>query len=430
MPNGGLCRFNRETKMDYPCVFPQQLDKNNSRNTSDAVKMALSISTLSLLILLPHALTSTSHLAVISPQDPALPIGSSLTVVCTVSAELGLAASSLYWTLNGRRLARSTYTVLSPTELSVTLHRLNGSQQQSGDNLVCHRGSGDVLAGSCIYVGMPPEKPDNLSCWSRNTKDLSCRWSPGSQGETFISTKYILKYKLRWYGKEKECEDYNTGQPYTCYIPRDLAIFTPYEIWVEASNQLGSSSSDVIILDILDVVTTDPPPDVHVTRVGELDDQLSVRWASPPALKDFLFQAKYQIRYRLEDGAEWKVVDDVGNQTSCRLAGLKPGTVYFVQVRCNPVGIYGSKKAGIWSDWSHPTAASTPSSRRLQTGTCDPKSEEHNSTLRQELKQFFGWVRKHTYGCTNVSIKLYDQWRVWLQKAHKTRNLVPQSGKS
>jgi len=54
------------------------------------------------------------------------------------------------------------------------------------------------------------------------------------------------------------------------------------------------------------------------------------------------------------------VVDNVGNQTSCRLAGLRPGTVYFVQVRCNPVGIYGSRKPGIWSDWSHPTAASTP----------------------------------------------------------------------
>ena len=57
----------------------------------------------------------------------------------------------------------------------------------------------------------------------------------------------------RWYGKEKECEEYNTGQPNTCYIPRDLAIFTPYEIWVEATNQLGSATSDVITLDILDV---------------------------------------------------------------------------------------------------------------------------------------------------------------------------------
>jgi len=70
------------------------------------------------------------------------------------------------------------------------------------------------------------------------------------------------------------------------------------------------------------------------------------------------------------------VVDDVGNQTSCRLAGLRPGTVYFVQVRCNPFGIYGSKKAGIWSDWSNPTAASTPRSgerRRLSPlPSCSP----------------------------------------------------------
>ena len=137
------------------------------------------------------------------------------------------------------------------------------------------------------------------------------------------------------------------------------------------------------------LVTTDPPPDVHVSRVGGLEDQLSVRWVSPPALKDFLFQAKYQIRYRVEDSVDWKVpapgppssappptapvpasdpalgaqvVDDVSNQTSCRLAGLKPGTVYFVHVRCNPFGIYGSTKAGIWSEWSHPTAASTPRS--------------------------------------------------------------------
>lgn len=54
-------------------------------------------------------------------------------------------------------------------------------------------------------------------------------------------------------------------------------------------------------------VTTDPPSDVHVSRVGDLEDQLSVRWSSPPALKDFLFQAKYQIQYRVEDSSEWKV---------------------------------------------------------------------------------------------------------------------------
>lgn len=54
-------------------------------------------------------------------------------------------------------------------------------------------------------------------------------------------------------------------------------------------------------------MTTDPPSGVTVSRVGQLEDQLSVRWEAPPALKDFLFQAKYQIRYRLEDSQDWKV---------------------------------------------------------------------------------------------------------------------------
>ncbi|XP_019327737.1 PREDICTED: cytokine receptor-like factor 1 [Aptenodytes forsteri] len=259
--------------------------------------------------------------AVISPQDPTLLIGSSLVATCTVSPDFHLKAEDLYWTLNGRRLPAASYAAPGPTTLSVALARLNGSKQQSGDNLVCHSRDGGILAGSCLYVGL----------------------------------------------------------------------------------------------------TTDPPSDVHVSRVGDLEDQLSVRWSSPPALKDFLFQAKYQIQYRVEDSSEWKVVDDVGNQTSCRLAGLRPGTVYFVQVRCNPFGIYGSKKAGIWSDWSNPTDASTPRSERA-AGGCDPKGGEQNTTLRRELKQFFGWVKKHAYGCSNLGIKLYDQWRVWLQKSHKTRN--------
>lgn len=54
-------------------------------------------------------------------------------------------------------------------------------------------------------------------------------------------------------------------------------------------------------------MTTDPPTDVTVSRVGDLEDQLTVRWGTPPALKDFLFQAKYQIRYRLEESSDWKV---------------------------------------------------------------------------------------------------------------------------
>lgn len=66
--------------------------------------------------------------------------------------------------------------------------------------------------------------------------------------------------------------------------------------------------TNFLTLVLVCAVTTDPPANVQVSRVGDLEDQLTVRWASPPELKDVLFQAKYQIRYRLEDSTEWKVV--------------------------------------------------------------------------------------------------------------------------
>ncbi|XP_032321117.1 cytokine receptor-like factor 1 isoform X4 [Camelus ferus] len=250
---------------------------------------------------------SGADTAVISPQDPTLLIGSSLQATCSVHGDTpGATAEGLYWTLNGRRLPPELSRMLNASTLALALANLNGSRQQSGDNLVCHARDGSILAGSCLYVGLPPEKPFNISCWSKNMKDLTCRWTPGAHGETFLHTNYSLKYKLRWYGQDNTCEEYHTVGPHSCHIPKDLALFTPYEIWVEATNRLGSARSDVLTLDILDVVTTDPPPDVHVSRVGGLEDQLSVRWVSPPALKDFLFQAKYQIRYRVEDSVDWK----------------------------------------------------------------------------------------------------------------------------
>lgn len=59
----------------------------------------------------------------------------------------------------------------------------------------------------------------------------------------------------RWYGTETECDDGGGAaqQQYSCYIPSNLALFTPYQMWVEATNQLGSASSDITTLDVLDV---------------------------------------------------------------------------------------------------------------------------------------------------------------------------------
>lgn len=56
--------------------------------------------------------------------------------------------------------------------------------------------------------------------------------------------------------------------PHSCHIPKDLALFTPYEIWVEATNRLGSARSDVLTLDILDVGEPYAPRRASLAHLG------------------------------------------------------------------------------------------------------------------------------------------------------------------
>lgn len=74
----------------------------------------------------------------------------------------------------------------------------------------------------------------------------------------------------------------------------------------------------------------------------------------------------------------------------------------------------------------HDAAAPPPTSERPGPGggACEPRGGEPSSgPVRRELKQFLGWLKKHAY-CSNLSFRLYDQWRAWMQKSHKTRNQV------
>lgn len=74
--------------------------------------------------------------------------------------------------------------------------------------------------------------------------------------------------------------------------------------------------------------------------------------------------------------------------------------------------------------WPRPDAAAPPPLERPGPGggACEPRGGEPSSgPVRRELKQFLGWLKKHAY-CSNLSFRLYDQWRAWMQKSHKTRN--------
>lgn len=59
--------------------------------------------------------------------------------------------------------------------------------------------SAELVSCQALFpLSVPPEKPVNITCWSKNMKDLTCKWAPGTEGETYLHTNYTLKYKLRY----------------------------------------------------------------------------------------------------------------------------------------------------------------------------------------------------------------------------------------
>lgn len=94
-------------------------------------------------------------------------------------------------------LKRAVQTVL-PTATLPTLCPLRGGGLAGGQELLYLSTASPDPQPPAPPSSVPPEKPFNISCWSKNMKDLTCRWTPGAQGETFLHTNYSLKYKLRF----------------------------------------------------------------------------------------------------------------------------------------------------------------------------------------------------------------------------------------
>lgn len=92
----------------------------------------------------------------------------------------------------------------------------------------------------------------------------------------------------------------------------------------------------------------------------------------------------------------------------------------------------GGRRPARASCWPRPNTAAPFSLERPGPGggVCEPRGGEPSSgPVRRELKQFLGWLKKHAY-CSNLSFRLYDQWRAWMQKSHKTRNQVGKLGEA
>ncbi|KAI5627479.1 leukemia inhibitory factor receptor [Silurus asotus] len=103
-----------------------------------------------------------------------------------------------------------------------------------GVNLVCQDDSGNERA-VLNYVTFPPEKPKNLSCATRNLKNIVCSWTPGREPNlSSVRRRRYTLHILNSHGVMFPCDK----RPSSCEFPvlPDL-IF--YNISVVVKNSLG-----------------------------------------------------------------------------------------------------------------------------------------------------------------------------------------------
>ncbi|XP_027792088.2 prolactin receptor isoform X3 [Marmota flaviventris] len=210
----------------------------------------------------------------------------------------------------------------------------------------------------------PPGKPTIFKCRSPEKETFTCWWSPGTDGG--LPTNYTLTYHKEGETITHECPDYKTSGPNSCYFSKKhTSIWTIYIMTVNATNKMGSSTSDPRYVDVTYIVEPDPPENLTL-EVKQPEDRKPYLWIKwfPPSLVDVRsgwLTLQYEIRLKPEKAAEWET-HFAGQQTQFKILSLYPGQKYLVQVRCKP-------DHGFWSKWSQESSIQIPSDFTMKDTT-------------------------------------------------------------
>ncbi|KAM6986800.1 interleukin-6 receptor subunit beta [Aplochiton taeniatus] len=293
------------------------------------------------------------------PQPPVVEIGKNFTATCVLNGRATAATSEdLYWTLKGSVIPEEHYTKINGTALSVTFTVT--SQEEEMLICVCKKYLPDTslekvysIQGLQLNKAYFPEKPGNLSCVMPQDKTmlstiLSCRWHPGSRDK---GSTYVLYAKSDDSNLIKADVDLNHGSVAFNVFPHADTL----DVWVEASNKLGSVESDHLNQPSETFAKPNPPFNVSLISEKSLSKSLLVYWIHP--INKAYLELRYQVRYSQSGSAEWTQVppEDTSQYIqSFRLQSLLSDTEYAAQVRCQGNGL------SYWSDWSQNVTARTP----------------------------------------------------------------------
>lgn len=347
----------------------------------------------------------------IIPESPTVTLGSQFTAYCILSetciSRYHQDARGIFWKVKHTNVSEEQYTTINRTVSSVTLNVTSLMDSFITCNILAFGQTPYSLYGIFLTLGLPPDKPENLTCIMFYDNISMCTWNPGRP--TFLNTSFTLR--TRWVtgaswttldsrlvrtkapgnrisrakGGDYECKAATNN---TCTIPNEkLQFYVNTEIWVEVENALGKVESDHLILDPITIVKFNPPIISALKSVPELPNAIKIEWHNPVDFVDL----KYIIRYRNSNTMEWDEVppeDTSSKKTSFTLQGLKPYTEYIVSLRC-----MNSDGQGFWSDWSAERSVVTTEAKPAKGPDLwrefisDPEGKRHLRLKWKELER-------------------------------------------
>ncbi|XP_038600340.1 leukemia inhibitory factor receptor [Tachyglossus aculeatus] len=276
------------------------------------------------------------------PQDKVILVGSNITICCVIQDGD---------TFNEFLLGNQHYNPihLDHQNVAIQIDKINASQS-SGTNAVFF--TEKDIVGTVIFVGYPPDTPQELNCETHNLKEILCSWKAGRSTKLFgpYGTNYTLYERISGRSithKSPDSLDENYLLPFQMLTNQKLYNFT-----LQANNPLGRSETSVLV-DITQRVVPRAPTKLYVQD----DDSTNVilHWNMPGNFaKMKLF---CQIEVNTTD-SEPKVLnismeglDTSGYQVYLNM--LNPYTRYTFRVRCS------SENFWRWSEWSNKKQYST-----------------------------------------------------------------------
>ncbi|XP_026866873.2 granulocyte colony-stimulating factor receptor [Electrophorus electricus] len=205
-----------------------------------------------------------------------------------------------------------------------------------------------------IKASYPPPVPQNLTCILNLTKPITllCKWDPG-QKMLDIPTNYTLH--IEFSGSERFIYVPAPGKHFYRVPRAGITFFNTMHVYVMAVNAYGNSTSETQELWPMKTAKLDAP---QIQRVGTGKfGCLEHCWRLSQTQGWITRSLLVEIRLKPMDG---KVLDR--EQVSSRKArptstievcGLLHGMIYQSSMRVR-------YDTGPWSEWSHPTKATTP----------------------------------------------------------------------